>query len=273
MAYRNGIVLQLGAIATSVNIDGAVIKDESFKTICRGTNPGGTPHAPAAVKNNVACPECKNADYPSFEKARNVGTTRKPEYAIIDAEKVTETRLTAVGMTKDVIQLSVHKTSEVSTQTIQGDSVYWLAPHKPALAPLYSMMLDALQRHPELTFLGQWTPVARVGLYQFKPFGDTLVMEARHRTEAIKVEQQPVIPIGATEQGMVDAILSTLVKPFDPVSYEDAYKRNLDALVASAQVEAGIATDVGRAAAAASVPAGTVDLAAVLAAALAGVPA
>lgn len=265
MAYRNGIVLQLGAIATSVNIDGAVVKEESLKTVCTGH---GTAHAPTAIKNVTTCPECQNTDYGTFQKARNVGTTRAPEYAIVAPDEVATTREAAVGASKDIIQLSVHNTEDVSTQTIMGESVYWLAPHKPALAPLYAMLVDALRRHPELTFLGLWTPVARVGLYQFKVFGDTLVMEARHRTEAIKVEQQPVLPIGAAEQGMVDTILSTLTVAYDPATYADTYKADLEALIASKQAESGIATAASARSASSSVPTGTVDLSSVLAAAL-----
>ena len=64
MAYRNGIVLQLGAIATSVNIDGAVIKETSLSTVCRGpveSNGDATKHnhPPTAVKNNPTCPTCQ----------------------------------------------------------------------------------------------------------------------------------------------------------------------------------------------------------------------
>lgn len=274
MAYRNGIVLQLGAIATSVNIDGAVIKETSLTTVCQGPTEGNGDtakhgHAPAPVRNNPTCPECKNTVYSTFEKAKQVGTTRNPEYAVAKGEEIKATREAATGATKDIIQLSVHRTEDVSTQTIQGDSVYWLAPHKPALAPLYAMLVDALRRHPEYTFMGLWTPVARTGLYQIKLFGDTLVMEARHRTESIKVEQQPVIAIGAAEQGMVDTILSGLEKPFDPATYADTYAADLEALMASKQAVSGIAIDAPKRAASASVPTGTVDLQSVLAATLA----
>lgn len=275
MAYRNGIVLQLGAITTSVNIDGAVIKEESLKTVCRGPAEGNGDanqhgHAPTPVRNSPTCPTCSNTEYSTFEKARQVGTTRAPEYAIVEAEEVQQTRANAVGATKDIIQLSVHRTEDVSTQTIQGESVYWLAPHKPALAPLYGMFVDSLRRHPELTFMGLWTPVARVGLYQVKLFGDTLVMEARHRTESIKVEQQEVVSPDATGQGMIDTILASLVKDFDPATYADTYQRDLEALIASKQAEAGIVVAGTKRAAAAAVPAGAVDLNALLAASLAG---
>lgn len=271
MAYRNGIVLQLGAIATSVNIDGAVIKEQSLKTVCRGPVAGdGDPaqhgHPATPIRNSPTCPTCQNHEYASFEKAKEVS---RGEFAIVEAEEVANTRAAAVGASKDIIQLSVHRTEDVSTQTIQGDSVYWLAPHKPALAPLYAMLVDALRRHPEYTFMGQWTPVSRVGLYAVKLFGDTLVMEGRHRTESLKVEQQPVIPIGAAEQGMVDTILSSLVSDFDPATYADIYAANLEALIASKTTEEGIVSARSKAAATA-VPTGTVDLSAVLAAALAG---
>jgi non-homologous end joining protein Ku len=275
MGYRNGIVLQLGAIAASVDLDGAVIKEESLNTVCRGPVEGNGDtaqhgHAPTGVKNNPTCPTCKNTTYSTFEKAKQVGTTRNPEFAIVKPEEVAATRAEAVGATKDIIQLTVHRTEDVSTQTIQAESVYWLKPHKDTLAPLYGMFVDALRRHPEYTFLGLWTPVARVGLYQVKLFGDTLVMEQRHRTESLKVEQQPVIAPDAAGQGMIDTILSTLVKDFDPAVYADKYKADLEALIASKESESGIVVAGEKRAAAASVPTGTVDLNAMLAAALGG---
>lgn len=280
MGYRNGIVLQLGAIATSVDLDGAVVKDESLNTVCRGPVEGrdqdGNPidaehhgHAPTGVKNNPTCSTCKNTAYATFEKARQVGTTRNPEFAVVKPEEVQAARAEAVGATKDIIQLSVHRTEDVSVQTIQGDSVYWLKPHKEPLAPIYGMFVDALHRHPEYTFMGLWTPVARVGLFQVKLFGNTLVMEARHRTESIKVEQQPVLAPDNSGQGMIDTILANLVTPFDPATYADTYKGRLDEIIASKEAEAGVVVAATKKAAA-SVPAGSIDLNAILANALKG---
>lgn len=272
MAYRNGIVLQLGAIATSVNIDGAIVREKSLTRVCRGPVDGSgdaTKHGHPAtpVPNNPTCPTCENKTYATFEQAKEVS---KGEFAVMAAGEVQQTREMAVGATKDIIQLSVHKTEDVALQTVPGDSVYFLAPHKPALAPLYAMLVDALDRHPELTFMGLWTPVARVGLYRIGLFGSTLVMESRRRTEELKIVQQPVLAIGAPEQGMVDTILGSLVKDFDPATYADKYQSELDALVASKTTEEGIVNPRAKSAGGAAVPVGAVDLSAVLAAALAG---
>jgi non-homologous end joining protein Ku len=275
MAFRNGIVLQLGAIATSVNVESAVIAEKGLKTVCRGPQDGidrdGNPidpahhgHAATPIRNNPGCPTCENTSYPTFEKASEVS---KGEFAVLDQTEVATTRANAVGASKDIIQLSVHKTADVALQTVPGESVYFLTPHKPALAPLYGMLVDALERHPELTFMGQWTSVARANLYQIKLFGSTLMMESRRRTEELKVVQQPVIAIGAAEQGMVDTILGNLVVDFDPATYADTYRANLDVLIASKQTEEGIVSARTKAAATA-VPTGAVDLSSVLAAAL-----
>lgn len=262
MSFRNGVVLQLGAIATTVNIDSAVQAETSLKTVCRGV---GTSHPPAPIKNNPTCPSCGNTDYGSFEKARLVG---KSEYAVIGADEVLATRETAVGATKEIISLSIHKADEARSQVIQGDnSTYYLSPGKPALMPLYSLIVDLLHRHPEYALMGLWTPTSRAGLYEVRAFGDTLVMEPRARTETLKIAQQPIVPIDANQQAMADTIAASLVTPFDPATYADTYQANLEALIASKTTEEGLSVTRSKSSTAA-VPTGAVDLTALLQGAL-----
>lgn len=266
MAYRNGVVLQLGAIATTVNVESAIQREESLTTVCRVDPSTGVAHPPTPIKNSPKCPTCSNDDYGSFEKARKIG---RSEFAVVGADEIATTRETAVGATKEIISLSVHKADDVRLQVLQGETVYYLTPGKAALMPLYSLLVDAMHRHPDYVFMGLWTPASRPGLYEIRAFGDTLVMEARARTESLKVVQQPVVPIDANNAAMADTILASLVTPFDPTTYADTYRENLDALVASKATEEGIVAGRPKAAATA-VPTGTVDLTALLQGALPG---
>lgn len=269
MTVASGTILQLGGIALSVNVDTAVNAqraDTALKNVCRG-KVGADPHPATAVKQSTACPTCKNDDKDTYEKAKQSGPARAPVFTIVPKETVAATKEDAVRPKKDIIHVSVHKAEEVDRQTIQGSLVYQLEPHKPGLAPLYAMLVDAIRRHPEYRFLGQWAPSSRVALFEFKLFGDTLVMEGRARTETLKIRQLADAGISQAEQGMVDMILNTLVTEYDPVTYEDKYKANLDALIEASESEEGIgAAKTERTLT--SVPTGTVDLTAMLTAAL-----
>lgn len=263
MAYRKGIVLQLGAISTLVDVESAVVAEESLKTVCVGD--AASPHIPTAVKQSLACPACKNDDRGSFKKARVEGT----DFTVVEQDEVADARVNSVGATKAIIQLTPHPIEEVRTQTIQGKSTYYLTGSKPELMPLYGLLADTLRRHPEFAFLGLWTPVGRPGLYEIRLFGDTLVMEGRERTESLKIVQQeyPVVP--SVNQQQMDQLLPGMVSAFDPATYADTYKANLDALIASKAAVAGVLGEKS-AASKSSVPTGTIDLTALLNAQLSG---
>lgn len=258
MAYRKDILLQMGTIASLVNVETAVTKDATgLKTVCVGDT--AKPHPPAAIRQKQECPTCGNDDRGSFKKAQVDGT----EFTVVEAGEVATAKETAIGASKQVIQLSAHQAEEVSTRTVQDGSVYFLTPAKPALAPVYGLIADTMARHPELTFLGQWTPASRTNLYQFKAFGTTLVMEERARPDALRIVQQPATPVGQAHRDQIDLLLPSLVSEFDPATYADAYATRLAELLASKQAVEGVAAARSKTATTLS-PVGTVDLTALL---------
>jgi non-homologous end joining protein Ku len=257
MAYRTNIMLQLGAIALPVNLDGAVIPEESLKTVCVDGHP------PTATRQQLGCPTCGNSDRSTFKKARVEGK----EFTVVEADEIAQTRADSIGNTKDIIALTAHPTAEVREQTIQGKGVYYLTPSKPTFAPFYGLLADTMRRHPEFAFMGLWTPMSRAGLYEVRLYGDTLVMEARERTESLRVVQQPHIDIPEENQKQLDLLLPTLVKPYDPATYADTYKAQLDALISSKTAEEGVLGERSKSSKTTPV-AGAIDLTAVLAAQL-----
>lgn len=265
MSFRKDIVLQLGTITTMVNIDSAVDKDDAtgLKTVCVGEDAAHT-HAPTAVRQDLKCPSCLNNDRATFKKAKVDGTA----FTVVEADEVAATKATANGAGKKIIQLLAHPSSEVRTQAIQNGSVYYLSPSNAALAPLYSLLVDFVKRHPETSFLGQWVPTSRANLYEIKVLGDTLVMEERARPEQIKVVQQAFTAPAAEHQKMMDDLLPTLTTPFKPELYTDTYAEQLAALIASKTAVDGVVAEKT-----ASVPkvqtTGVVDLTALLTNALA----
>jgi len=263
MGYRNGVVLQIGPIAVTVDINTAVQAEEGLKVVCVGTDPA-SPHVPTGVKQSYKCASCGNADYGSFKKARVSG---KADFTVVEQSEVAETKATVVGATKDIISLSAHPIEEVREQTIQGKGTYYLAPAKPGLVPLYGLVVDTLYRHPELAFLGLWTPSSRPTLFEVRLFGETIVMEARERTESIKIVQQAPFVVPELNQGQIDMLLPSVVKAFDPATYADTYQSALDDLIASKVAVEGVLPEKSKSAAAAT-PVGTLDLTALLTASL-----
>lgn len=239
MAVRTGVVLQLGLISTQVNIESAVAKDESLSTVCVGPTAGNNAHVPAAIKAKATCPECSNTDYGTFKKAR----VEKGSFVIVEQQEVADARESAIGATKEIIALTAHAVEEMREQTIQTGNVYYLTPYKPSLAAWYGVIRDTLYRHPEYGFMGLWTPRSATGLYEVRLYGDTLVMEGRARTDAIKVVQQVVVPVDEADQRQIDLLLPTMVKPFDPATYADTYAASLEALLASKTAVEGLAAD------------------------------
>ena len=259
MAYRKNITLQIGVISFTVDLDGAIETESRMKNVCVGDV---TPHAPTPVKNNTSCPDCGNKEWSSFKKAEVDGK----EYRVVDVDEVTKAKEDSIGATKQVISLTAHPTTEVRTQTVQGDGTYYLTPASVGSADGYNLLVSLLRKHPEVAFLGLWTAVSRTNLYEVRLFGDTLLLEGRARTESIKIKPQPAGAPNAMFEQQMDLLLPMLTKPFDPATYADTYKQEIEKLIASKTAVEGAA---GPKAAGAKQAAATVDLSAQLDAQLA----
>lgn len=266
MSWRNNVMLQLGAMSLLIGLDGAIEREESLSTVCRGTD--AEPHEITPVKKPYECPACLTRDTAGFLKARKEG---RSTYHVVEATEVAEVRDANIGGTKDIINISAHPATDVTTQTLPGDSIYYLSPSKDGHAPIYAMLVDLVKRHPEVAFVGLFTPTSRTGMYQLKVYGDTLVLEGRARPEAIKIKQQAAgtIQLEQTQQAMADQLLTMLATPFDRDSYADTYKTQLDELIASKAGEDGaVVSKSASTKTAASAP--VLDLNAMLQAALSG---
>jgi non-homologous end joining protein Ku len=268
MSFRSGVVLQLGALTTIVNIDTTATEDKSsqLKIVCTGPD-SGHPHQPTGIRQQQRCPECGNVDTGTFRKAQVDGD----QYKLVDATEVESVKTAAQAATKSILNMSLHPAAEVENGTVPSGKTYQLSPHKPALAPVYGLLVDMLQRHPEVRALVQWTPTSRPSTYEVKVAGNRLVMEEKAAPEQMK----PVVEVSydaptAEYQAMVDKLVPTMVTDFDPAKYADTYARGLESLLAAkAAVQGAAAPKAAKSTTAA--PVGTVDLSAMLNAALAGV--
>lgn len=262
MAFRKGIVVQLGMITAIMDLESATVKDDTgLKQVCTGTN--GAEHTPEAIKQKKFCSHCGEVAYSDIKKAKIVGTS----FQIVEAEEVAEVKDATLGASKKMVSLTPHPTESVEGKILPSGTLYTLQPSDAAQMGAYSMLHDTITRHPEVTMLGLWTPTSRKSLFRLGTYGDALVFDQQYRTEEIKVVEPVTPPLAAAMQTQVDMLLPMMLQPFDAATYADDYSAKLAELLASREAVEGAATE--RSKSAPKMPTGVgADLGAALAAML-----
>lgn len=260
MAYRKGLVLSFGLVNVIVSIDGAVSREDSLTTVCCGPN-GGTPHAPTQIRQERRCATCGTVAYADLKKARLVGN----DFQVIEQQEVATVRDAALGATKKMLTLTVHDATEVSSSTLQGESVYYVTPDGAPQIGAYSLLLDAVVRHPEYAFITQYTPTSRASMWQLRAFNGSLVIEQRVWPENVRTAPEVnAIEPDPTLRAQLDQVVASMVKPFDVTEYRDQYATALAAALAAKELEAGVTVEREKSSGAAT-PTPVVDLSAALA--------
>lgn len=276
MAYRKGLVLSFGVLSCTVNLDGALSKEASLKTLCIGK--GGKEHAPVPIKQKMQCGQCALDDpkvlglvsASDLVKGKEVGDN---QYAIVAAEEIKSAQDAALGTSKKLLGLTPHLATDVASKTLPVGSVYFLEPENSAQIGPYSILLDTAERLTHVTFTCQWSPVSKVGLWQLTAYDGVLALEGRTWPEEVKPRPSTgAVEVSEAHQAQMDMLLASLVQPFDPSTYRNVYRDTLADLVAKKDLLTGLevegATKAPRTAA--GTP-GAVDLSATLNAMLAAV--
>lgn len=258
-AFRKGIVVTLGMVTMICNIESAVEKEETLKSVCTGA-PGHAEHAPTAISRVNKCPECEEIGYADIKKARLVGG----QFQVMEQAEVAEVKDDIVGATKKMLGLTLHRTEDVREATLPSDqSTYAVVPADASQRKTYSTLVDTLYRHPELTLLGIWTPTSRPTLYEIKLFGTSLVMEPRARVEDVKVAPVDLIEQSEQQQKVMDTALGTQLMPiedFDPSKYADTFREKLNALAESKTAVDGVLSERTKTTAKTAAASGGVDV-------------
>lgn len=265
MAYRKGLVLSFGILNVIVSADGMKDKESSLVSVCCGPD-GGKEHAPTQIKQKLYCASCNDTvTYGDLKKAQVVGD----QFVVVDQQELATTRDSVLGATKKMLTLTVHDAQEVAEHTLQGDSVYVLTPEGAPQIGAYSLLVDAIERHPEYAFLTTWTPTSKASLYQLKVFGGALVMSQVCWPEQVRsVPTIDTIEPSQDHQVMLDTLLTQVVQPFEPDQYADKYAAALAGLLAQKEAVAGVAAERSKSEAKAPASTGGVDLTQALAAML-----
>ena len=262
--YRN-ITVKLSLMSAAVGVYTAVEKKESNHTVCLG-KPGAS-HPATQIRQTRSCPveDCRNDDDSTFQL---VAATDDGAAVLIDRSERDAIREEAAKATKGVVELTPHPVESVRANTIPYGSVYYLT-GKAETDEAWTHLVDAMARHPELAFLGTWSPQGKPNLYEFKLFEGTLLMVQLARTADIKVIAQTYSETKEQMRAALDMFLTMTTKAYDPAAYVSEFETKMAELLASKAPEDTVVLTTSRSGAKEAVV--VEDFAATLAASLAAV--
>jgi len=264
-AYRTKITVSLALASAQVNVYTAIEKEAGNTIVCTGKDEQHT-HVATQIKQTRVCPvpDCENSDPATF---RSVAPTGDGGGVLLDAGEREAIKKAAAEATKDRIALTPHPVENVRSSTIPSGSVYWLSA-QPSIG--WDHLVDAMARHPEVAFLGTWSPQGKPNLYEFRMFGTTMLMVQVARTEAIKVEAQPAPTLlDAFTQSQMDMLVAGTTKDYDPAVYVSEFETKMAELVASKSPEETVVLSTSKSGTKEAAP--VADFTASLAASLAAV--
>lgn len=223
------IAIQFGLLTVAAKSDVATVKAVTMSNLCVG-QPGHDEHTPKPLRAPKTCDDCGVInDYDVLKKGVKTGQT----YTVVDGEGLTEARAEYTQQYKDVLKLVPHPAGPFLTATAPGDSLHYVTPADAAGADHYQLLVRLVAEHPELAFVGLYTPVSATGLYRLLVRDGVLVMEKRVREEGMKPAPSVGGIVNDALYAMLDAGLSMFVTDYSPQAYEDLYAKAVaDALAA-----------------------------------------
>lgn len=229
-AIAKGVALSFQLITATVSVHSALEPKISNTSACGGVT-GKAAHKLTKIQQRRYCETCDtDVPYTEVRKAREVGG----ELVDLSAEEIKAAKSDADAF-KKLAALTPHGAGEIESKTISGEKLYYLHPEK-GQERAYEMLLDLVQRHPELVFMARWTPKSSAGTYALRERGDVLVLQERVAAAATKA--LPVIPRPAMPEGlaaMADAVLAVpgVITAFDPADYADTYEAKVQEILAA----------------------------------------
>lgn len=247
-ALKKGVAFSVGLVTASCSINGAVEPKVSNTNVCCG--PDTTPHDATQLKQQVICTTCHVNDlaagkdtnpgvvpYEQIKKARLVGN----DLVLITADEIAA----AKGDTdkyKTAVALTPHPAATVYARTAPGEKAYYVTPD-PGHEVAYALLLAMIAGHPELAFVGQWTPRSNSAQFRVIVRDGCLMMTELVREQSLK--PVPAVSVTAPEPmlAMAEQVLTLpgVVTDYDPDTYADKYEENVQALLAT-KAPSGTAT-------------------------------
>lgn len=231
MASRD-ITIQFGEL---INIpmkkESATLPKQSMSNLCAG-QPGHDEHEPTPLKAPKVCESCG----PIIDNTVLLkGVKQGRAYVVLNPEEIAAAKETYSAEYKGALSLVAHPVEQVATTTAPGDSLHYLTPASDKAAGQYRTLVEFIESHPELAFVGLHTPVSVTDLYQVTARNGVLVMEKRVRAQAMKpmpsVGGEPLKKLAA----FLEMELEEAITDFAPDAYEDKYQIAVGQLMAAAE--------------------------------------
>lgn len=239
MPARN-ITVTFAALSFPGKVAKATDEDQSLSNFCTGQ--GDVTHDPSPVKSPSTCVHC--GVLPSYEGAQGIVKGIKEgehTFRILDAEELADIQGKYAGQYKAVIELIPHPAADIMENTAPGKSVNFLTPNGQHGANQYRALVNVIEEHPELAFVGLHTPVSRTHLWHVRVHKGVLLMEERVREDMMR--QVPEVSGEVNDKvesmvGWLELLLPELVTPYSKDDYEDTYAAALLAVRGNSTVVA-----------------------------------
>lgn len=198
----------------------------SFRQFCRKDG-----HAPAGVKQRLACPVCDNDDATTFESAKPLGQNN---FAVVSSE-IKAAAADAAAALKGRAVITPHPLADVTATTLPADKVYFLQPG-PHEQGRYLLIRDILLDNPELAFVCALTVRSSASLFRLVVHHGALAIVELTRPHMVREAPQAVGEYNPALREAAASLLPTLAQPFEPDAYLDQAQVTLTSSLEDAEV-------------------------------------
>lgn len=196
----------------------------STSLVCPTCKAAGVDHK---LKQQYACPhDASHGPFLKGDAARSAvidGVMRPLDTATVD-------EIRQPHVERGVIELTLHPAAQVEEHTLTSGNIYRMRPKGNEAH--YGLVLELVARNPEVAFLCEVTNKGSTLLYRMVAHAGVLTLfevvrpDRIHEPEPIEVSFDPKLL--TTGQALVDS----LVEPFDPAAFVDRRQARLEALAA-----------------------------------------
>lgn len=156
-------------------------------------------------------------------------------YTLVDVTAAQELRAEYADK-YDSLSLVPHPAADFLAQTGEGRALHYLTPADAGQADHYALLAQLIQSHPELAFVGLYTPRSATSLFHLTVRDGVILMAERTRTDSLKPMPSVGGEVNEKLYGMLDSMLDQFTEPYDAERYEDTYATTLADLIDNGEV-------------------------------------